>query len=135
MFSARSFRPWAQNLRNLTVRAKKTTGRFYFRPGKIASLVGEMIRSPEMDEAEAVQGKEVFEFLYRQELAVWQSWRRWPAVLYPGSATSRSPTRATPHAISAHLRAAKGSSATSAGLIAPGSPGRCRSCSAAVSGM
>jgi MoaA/NifB/PqqE/SkfB family radical SAM enzyme len=55
MFSARSFRPWAQNLRNLTVRAKKTTGRFYFRPGKIASLVSEMIRSPEMDEAEAVR--------------------------------------------------------------------------------
>jgi len=42
--------------------------RFYFRPSKIASLVGEMIRSPEMLKRRLREGKEFFEFMYRREL-------------------------------------------------------------------
>jgi hypothetical protein len=119
MFSARSFRPWAQNLRNLTVRAKKTTGRFYFRPGKIASLVSEMIRSPEMDEAEAVRRQGSLRVPVPTRVGAMGKLAKMASGLVPGVCDV----------------SAKGSSATSAGLIAPGSPGRCRSCSAAVSGM
>ena len=40
--------------------------RFYFRPSKIASLVGEMLRSPEMMKRRLREGKEFFQFLYRR---------------------------------------------------------------------
>ncbi len=42
--------------------------RFYFRPGKIASLVAEMVRSPEMMKRRLREGKEFFEFLYRRAM-------------------------------------------------------------------
>ncbi len=42
--------------------------RFYFRPGKIASLVGEMLRSPEMMKRRLREGKEFFQFLYRRAM-------------------------------------------------------------------
>ena len=40
--------------------------RFYFRPSKIGSLVGEMLRSPEMMKRRLREGKEFFQFLYRR---------------------------------------------------------------------
>jgi hopanoid biosynthesis associated radical SAM protein HpnJ len=42
--------------------------RFYFRPRKIASLVSEMVRSPEMMRRRLREGKEFFEFLYHREM-------------------------------------------------------------------
>jgi hopanoid biosynthesis associated radical SAM protein HpnJ len=42
--------------------------RFYFRPSKIASLVGEMLRSPEMMNRRLREGKEFFQFLYRRAM-------------------------------------------------------------------
>jgi hopanoid biosynthesis associated radical SAM protein HpnJ len=42
--------------------------RFYFRPSKIASLVGEMVRSPEMMKRRLREGVEFFEFLYGREM-------------------------------------------------------------------
>jgi hopanoid biosynthesis associated radical SAM protein HpnJ len=42
--------------------------RFYFRPGKIASLVWEMVRSPQMMKRRLREGVEFFEFLYRREM-------------------------------------------------------------------
>ena len=42
--------------------------RFYFRPGKIASLLGEMLRSPQMMKRRLREGKEFFEFLYRRAM-------------------------------------------------------------------
>jgi hopanoid biosynthesis associated radical SAM protein HpnJ len=42
--------------------------RFYFRPGKIASLVAEMVRSPEMMKRRLREGKEFFQFLYRRAM-------------------------------------------------------------------
>jgi hopanoid biosynthesis associated radical SAM protein HpnJ len=42
--------------------------RFYFRPSKIASLVAEMVRSPEMMKRRLREGKEFFEFLYRRAM-------------------------------------------------------------------
>jgi hopanoid biosynthesis associated radical SAM protein HpnJ len=44
--------------------------RFYFRPGKIATLVGEMLRSPEMMRRRLREGVEFFQFLYRREMPV-----------------------------------------------------------------
>ena len=44
--------------------------RFYFRPGKIASLVGEMLKSPEMMRRRLREGVEFFQFLYRREMPV-----------------------------------------------------------------
>ena len=41
---------------------------FYFRPGKIASLLGEMLRSPQMMKRRLREGKEFFEFLYRRAM-------------------------------------------------------------------
>ena len=41
---------------------------FYFRPSKIASLVGEMLRSPEMMKRRLREGKEFFQFLYRRAM-------------------------------------------------------------------
>jgi len=40
--------------------------RFYFRPAKIASLVKEMVQSPEMMKRRLREGKEFFQFLYRR---------------------------------------------------------------------
>ena len=37
--------------------------RFYFRSGKIASIVGEMVRSPEMMQRRLREGVEFFQFL------------------------------------------------------------------------
>ena len=42
--------------------------RFYFRPGKIASLMAEMVRSPEMMKRRLREGKEFLEFLYRRAM-------------------------------------------------------------------
>jgi hopanoid biosynthesis associated radical SAM protein HpnJ len=42
--------------------------RFYFRPGKIARLVGEMIRSPEMMKRRLREGVEFAQFLHRRHL-------------------------------------------------------------------
>jgi hopanoid biosynthesis associated radical SAM protein HpnJ len=42
--------------------------RFYFRPGKIASLLGEMVRSPEMMKRRLREGKEFFRFLYQRAM-------------------------------------------------------------------
>jgi hopanoid biosynthesis associated radical SAM protein HpnJ len=44
--------------------------RFYFRPGKIASLVGEMLRSRQMMKRRLREGKEFFQFLYRRAMPV-----------------------------------------------------------------
>lgn len=43
--------------------------RFYFRAGKIASILGEMLRSPEMMKRRLREGIEFFEFLRRRENA------------------------------------------------------------------
>ncbi len=43
--------------------------RFYFRAGKIASIVGEMVRSPEMMGRRLREGVEFFQFLRERELA------------------------------------------------------------------
>jgi hopanoid biosynthesis associated radical SAM protein HpnJ len=43
--------------------------RFYFRAGKIASIVGEMIRSPEMMKRRLREGVEFFQFLRHREMA------------------------------------------------------------------
>jgi hopanoid biosynthesis associated radical SAM protein HpnJ len=43
--------------------------RFYFRAGKIASIVGEMVRSPEMMKRRLREGVEFFHFLRERELA------------------------------------------------------------------
>ena len=44
--------------------------RFYFRSGKIASIVGEMVRSPQMMKRRLREGVEFFQFLReRKELA------------------------------------------------------------------
>ena len=43
--------------------------RFYFRRKKIASLVGEMIRSPEMMRRRLREGVEFFQFLRHREMA------------------------------------------------------------------
>ena len=43
--------------------------RFYFRAGKIASIVGEMVRSPEMMKRRLREGVEFFQFLRERELA------------------------------------------------------------------
>ena len=43
--------------------------RFYFRAGKIASIVGEMVRSPEMMARRLREGVEFFQFLRERELA------------------------------------------------------------------
>ncbi|HEV2161336.1 MAG TPA: hopanoid biosynthesis associated radical SAM protein HpnJ [Stellaceae bacterium] len=43
--------------------------RFYFRAGKIASIVGEMVRSPEMMARRLREGVEFFHFLRERELA------------------------------------------------------------------
>ncbi|MDE2165821.1 MAG: hopanoid biosynthesis associated radical SAM protein HpnJ [Alphaproteobacteria bacterium] len=43
--------------------------RFYFRAGKIASIVGEMVRSPEMMTRRLREGVEFFHFLRERELA------------------------------------------------------------------
>ncbi|MEI6984872.1 MAG: hopanoid biosynthesis associated radical SAM protein HpnJ [Rhodospirillaceae bacterium] len=43
--------------------------RFYFRPGKIASIVGEMIRSPEMMKRRLREGVEFFQFLHGRKRA------------------------------------------------------------------
>jgi len=43
--------------------------RFYFRAGKIASIVGEMVRSPEMMRRRLREGVEFFHFLRERELA------------------------------------------------------------------
>ena len=43
--------------------------RFYFRAGKIASIVGEMVRSPEMMRRRLREGIEFFHFLRERELA------------------------------------------------------------------
>ena len=42
--------------------------RFYFRPAKIASLVKEMVCSPEMMKRRLREGVEFFQFLYRREM-------------------------------------------------------------------
>jgi len=42
--------------------------RFYFRPSKIASLVGEMLRSQAMMKRRLREGKEFFQFLYRRTM-------------------------------------------------------------------
>jgi hopanoid biosynthesis associated radical SAM protein HpnJ len=42
--------------------------RFYFRPRKIASLVSEMVRSPEMMKRRLREGVEFFQFLYGREM-------------------------------------------------------------------
>jgi len=42
--------------------------RFYFRPAKIASLVKEMAKSPEMMKRRLREGKEFFQFLYRRAM-------------------------------------------------------------------
>ena len=44
--------------------------KFYFRPSKIASIVGEMIRSPEMMKRRLREGVEFFQFLRHREDAV-----------------------------------------------------------------
>jgi hopanoid biosynthesis associated radical SAM protein HpnJ len=44
--------------------------RFYLRPSKIASLVGEMVSSPEMMKRRLREGKEFFEFLFRRAMPV-----------------------------------------------------------------
>ena len=44
--------------------------RFYFRPRKIASLLGEMMRSREMMKRRLREGKEFFGFLYRRAMPV-----------------------------------------------------------------
>jgi hopanoid biosynthesis associated radical SAM protein HpnJ len=44
--------------------------KFYFRPSKIASIVGEMIRSPEMMKRRLREGVEFFQFLRQREDAV-----------------------------------------------------------------
>jgi len=41
--------------------------KFYFRPSKIASIVGEMIRSPEMMRRRLREGVEFFQFLRERE--------------------------------------------------------------------
>jgi radical SAM superfamily enzyme YgiQ (UPF0313 family) len=41
--------------------------KFYFRPSKIASIVGEMIRSPEMMRRRLREGVEFFQFLRQRE--------------------------------------------------------------------
>jgi len=43
--------------------------RFYFRAGKIASIVGEMVRSPEMMRRRLREGVEFFQFLREREMA------------------------------------------------------------------
>ena len=43
--------------------------RFYFRSGKIASIVGEMIRSPEMMKRRLREGVEFFQFLKERKTA------------------------------------------------------------------
>jgi hypothetical protein len=43
--------------------------RFYFRAGKIASIVGEMVRSPEMMVRRLREGVEFFQFLREREAA------------------------------------------------------------------
>ena len=43
--------------------------RFYFRAGKIASIVGEMVRSPEMMKRRLREGVEFFQFLREREMA------------------------------------------------------------------
>jgi radical SAM superfamily enzyme YgiQ (UPF0313 family) len=42
--------------------------RFYFRAGKIASIVGEMVRSPEMMKRRLREGVEFFQFLRERQL-------------------------------------------------------------------
>ena len=42
--------------------------RFYFRPAKIASLLREMVTSPEMMKRRLLEGKEFFQFLYRRAM-------------------------------------------------------------------
>ena len=44
--------------------------RFYFRAPKIASIVGEMVRSPEMMKRRLREGVEFFQFLRQREVAV-----------------------------------------------------------------
>ena len=44
--------------------------KFYFRPAKIASIVGEMVRSPEMIRRRLREGIEFFQFLRHREDAV-----------------------------------------------------------------
>jgi hypothetical protein len=41
--------------------------KFYFRPSKIASIVGEMIVSPDMMKRRLREGKEFFQFLNQRE--------------------------------------------------------------------
>jgi len=43
--------------------------RFYFRTGKIASIVGEMVRSPEMMKRRLREGVEFFQFLKDRKTA------------------------------------------------------------------
>ena len=43
--------------------------RFYFRRGKIASLVAEMLKSPEMMRRRLREGVEFFQFLRNREMA------------------------------------------------------------------
>jgi len=43
--------------------------RFYFRAGKIASIVGEMVMSPEMMARRLREGVEFFRFLREREMA------------------------------------------------------------------
>ena len=43
--------------------------RFYFRRKKIASLVGEMVRSPDMMKRRLREGVEFFQFLRNREMA------------------------------------------------------------------
>jgi hypothetical protein len=43
--------------------------RFYFRAPKIASIVGEMVRSPEMMKRRLREGVEFFKFLRQREVA------------------------------------------------------------------
>jgi len=44
--------------------------RFYFRAPKIASIVGEMVRSPEMMKRRLREGLEFFRFLREREVAL-----------------------------------------------------------------
>jgi hypothetical protein len=42
--------------------------RFYFRPRKIAEMLGEMLRSPQMMVRRLREGKEFLQFLYRRAI-------------------------------------------------------------------
>ena len=46
-----------------STRSRPSTGSFYFRSGKIASIVGEMVRSPQMMKRRLREGVEFFQFL------------------------------------------------------------------------